>query len=743
MIQQLIYRRAEQGYRTVATSEGLMGKGLARRIEALSTLPPSGGKKRLGAQPVYCRCAVEDGLAVLMTAIDPGGIRGSHMTHAWYVEPEDVAAFAEGGAIALDAFVKEYREQSRMDELPGYAPDGLPQEDSFALGCEAAAALFGGREELLAKFLTAAVRCGTPTAGRGFLGVCALVDADEGALTAQAYRLMEAALRAYPVEKVRAVGYRTLWNRAEDNVRYPVFFTTPDLIGSEASVPMNYCLFDLRSGSVRMPRGAELKSDDCAAALAQALLSGDAGRVRALKREADERETRRAEEERVRREAEAKARAEAEARQRAETDKRRKAEEARRLYEEEQQRKAEEARRLYEEQQQRKAAEEEARRRQAEEARRLYEQEQQRKAEEHARKEAEQRRIHEEEQRNRDEAARAREEDLARQKRVHENYLRQKAEAERQEQLDRDAEKQRAAIRSLGEQRSLAEGVRRSAQPEAVRPARKPAARQAAAPSNTDVLNRFLKDLHLHVKDADIPAHELDRMVGEHVNAVARGNGNTDWAFLNYAEQLLQAIASTLRDRRDSLNPKVYVLLAKCAYSIADCAMGLMFRNPADRRTRACANALKTIDKQVERADSPANAHVSQQRRDKWYVYISVLNYEDEPSRMRSCVNVIRSIRDNNVNSALEQMRRTLDECAGDMIEVCAEKPPRSSDRGELFKRAVLATVYAQMKFNGYGQAVWDQQIVRGRRLTRTLQWIGLLEQFDRDVDSLIDEITR
>jgi predicted nucleic acid-binding Zn-ribbon protein len=76
------------------------------------------------------------------------------------------------------------------------------------------------------------------------------------------------------------VGYRSLWNKAEDNVRYPVFFTTPDLIGSAAAVPMNYVLFDLRSGEVRLPRGVELKPDNYDRSIAQAMASGDARSVR-------------------------------------------------------------------------------------------------------------------------------------------------------------------------------------------------------------------------------------------------------------------------------------------------------------------------------------------------------------------------------------------------------------------------------------------------------------------------------
>lgn len=286
MIQQMIYRRSEQGYRTVAASEMLVGKSLCRHIESLSTLAPSSGQKRLGVDPVYSRCAVEKGLAVLMTAVDPGGIRGSHITHAWYVPEQDTDDFAHGNAIPANKFIREYRETSRMDVLPCAMPKELCREDTLSLGCSAAKALFGKDAELLAQFLTCVIECGQPVADRGFLGVCALTDAEDASLNA--YRLMETVLRAYAQQQVGTVGYRSMWNRAEDNVRYPVFFTTPDLIGSEASVPMNYVLFDLRTGAVRLPRGMKLTCDAHSQSLAQALLSGNATGIRTLQQKAEE-----------------------------------------------------------------------------------------------------------------------------------------------------------------------------------------------------------------------------------------------------------------------------------------------------------------------------------------------------------------------------------------------------------------------------------------------------------------------
>lgn len=752
MIQQMIYRRAEQGYRTVAASEGLMGKGLARRIEALSTLPPSGGKKRLGAQPVYSRCAVEDGLAVLMTVIDPGGIRGSHMTHAWYVQPEDAAAFAAGNAIPTGAFAGEYREQSRMDELPGVAPEDLPREDTLVLGCQAARELFGDNAGLLAQFLNAAARCGMPTAGRGFLGVCVLSGGEEDFVTVNAYRLMETVLRAYAQEQVRAMGYRSLWNKAEDNVRYPVFFTTPDLIGSEASVPMNYVLFDLCAGKVRLPRGAALEPDSHDEALARALLGGDAAGIRALQRQAEERVARRKAEEEARR------RAEEERIRRAAEEKARAAEEARRKAEEERIRQAAEARRRYEEQQRLRAEEEAERARQAAEKRRLYEEEQRKRVEEQQRRREEEeararqaeeaRRRHEEEQRRKaEEADRVRAEEEAHQKRIRDEYRRKKAEEEaaqaveaarraeeaKNEQLRREAERYRVASSNLSAQRLQQSASRTVQQPSAnpVQPSTKSVAAQDEA------LSRFMKALRLTA--GEISPVELEKRVSEQLIAVARGRGGTEGAYLEYAGQLLREIARALRDRKYPL----YAVVARCAYIIAESASSPMFRNPADSRTRNCREALNAIDELLESSDNPARRYVGRSLRDRWFIYLGVLGGEDGKADMQKCVRVIRSIRENNVNNALEHMQKKLGELAGIMLEACAEKPSRSSERGQLMRRATLAMLYAEVKFNAAGQPYWSANILLGRRLTRALGQLRMEDQFMRDLDGLIDEITR
>lgn len=703
MIEQLIYRRAEQGYRTVAVSEGLMGKGLARRIEALSTLPPSSGKKRLGAQPVFSRCAVEDGLAMLMTVIDPGGIRGSHLTHAWYVPPEDVSAFAAGNAIPVGAYQTAYMEKSRMDALPALSVDSLPKEDTAALGCEAAA-MFAGNVPLLSQFLQAVVRCGVPTAGRGYLGVCVLSDEDEDSLTVRASRLMETVLRAYPLEKVRTVGYRSLWNKAEDNVRYPVFFTTPDLIGSAAAVPMNYVLFDLRSGEVRLPRGVELKPDNYDRSIAQAMASGDARSVRDML----------AQEIRRKAEEEARRRAEEEARRKAEEEAR--AAEQRRLAEEEQRRQAAEARRLYQEQQRKKAEEDEKRRIEAEEKKRRYEEEQRAKAEEAARKTAE---------------------ENDRQKRMHEAYLRARAEQEQERreaelkkaeearlaraELDKkNAERQQAAVKTLNEQRSREEQTRRTTQ----------------SVQRPDTLNRFLSDLHLAAKD--IPAHELDKKTNEYIKAVARGSG---CAPLDYAARLLGEIAATLRDRSRQLPPMACVVIARCAYSVADSVIGEMFADPAGLSAQNCAAALAETDALLDNLNHPAAGAVSRQRRDKWYVWLEVLQDRPEKARMRACVKAVCALHADNVNGALETMQRTLEEAACIMIEKCAVQSARAA-RNILLRRAALAEVYVQIRFNRNGQPAWDQNLRFGGRLLNALDRIGMAEQFERYVNQLIDEIT-
>lgn len=284
MIQQMIYRRSEQGYRTVASSAVLLGKGIARRIEGLSKSPPFDEKTHSGAV-VYSRCAIDGGFAVMRTAGDPAGDRGSHIAHAWYVPPEDAKAYAQSGAIAADDFVSEYIEQSRMDRLPEVLPSELLREEIFPLGCSAAQELFGDNEELLSKFIAAVVRCGVHPSRRGFMGVCVMSDVAKVKTSTHAYHLMETLLHCYAQDQVGTVGYRSLWNKAEDNTLYPVYFTAPDLSTPE-SVPANYILFDLRTKTVRFPEGVKTQPDAIDSDLARALLNGNAARVREIRREA-------------------------------------------------------------------------------------------------------------------------------------------------------------------------------------------------------------------------------------------------------------------------------------------------------------------------------------------------------------------------------------------------------------------------------------------------------------------------
>lgn len=361
MIQQLIYRRAEQGYRTVARSEELASAALARRIEALSTLPTASAKRQIGASPVFSRCVIDDCPVVMLTALDPNGMRGSHLSHAYYIEPGDAAAFADGNAVAIAAFVRQYQESSRLDMLPSVTLDEICDQESIRRGCDAAAALFSGNSELLTCFLAAAMRCGIPTANRGFIGICVISGGEDSFVSENAYWFMETVLRAYPNELMNQVGYRTLWTRAEDNVRYPIFFTTHELTGPEPAGTEQYIIFDLASGSVRLPRGVELQPDETDAELAKVMFFRNTARIAQLRRIGEEKLRLMREEERRRRE-------EAERLRREEEERLRREEEERIRLENE--RRAEEARlhRLAAEAEARRRHEAEMRRREAERA---------------------------------------------------------------------------------------------------------------------------------------------------------------------------------------------------------------------------------------------------------------------------------------------------------------------------------------------------------------------------------------
>ena len=606
MLQQLIYRRTEQGYRNVAESEGLMGKALARRVELLSTLPVSGGRKRLGASPVYSRCAVESGVALLMTAIDPNGVRGSHLSHIFYVEPADVPEFSRGGPLPLTAFVSEYVETSRMDALPAQPLQALQAEDGFARGCEAAAALFGGNAGLLARFLSAASRCAVPTAKRGYLGMCVLAPGDDGAVSESAYWLMETVLRAYPDDALSGVGYRTLWSKAEDNVRYPIFFATPELISGEASVlDQGYLLVDLRAGEVRLARGTAPQPDDYDTALAQALLARDVARAKSL-------------------------------------------------------RLAEEARRREEE-------------RQREEARRREEIDRSLRAAAEAQRRAE---------------------EAAREERRHRQEFDQKVES---------AQRRIAAARST----------------------------QA---ENRSQLQAFLSEVH----PERLQAREMDARVREYAEGRARASGNTDWALLNFCAQLLQPLAVELRDHRDAHPKEEYVVLAKCAYAIAEAARKAMFMNPAERPARGCLSALRTIDRQVNRMDNPAAGRLNPGMLDKWYVRMSVLDNGNDEREVYNCFRVLRGLWK---DGGLDLFQQELSAQTVAMVSRANGLEARSAQRNALYGSAVLAFLYSELKFEANGTLNIHRDFRVGRRLYHALQEGRMNEQFEDDLNRILEPL--
>ena len=478
MIQQLIYRGTPEGYRVVAISAGLVGKGLARSLQALSRMPANWTGR--GA-PVFSRTPMEGGVALMRTAVDPNGTRNHHISHIYYIPREDLPAFSRGVA-STDRFEISYRDTRATDALPAIDAETWIDEKDKHINLACFPALFGNHAGLLARFLYALSQCAKPVQNRPIKGICALCPGDPADVSEAAYSAMEILLRIYPGLWNTGLGYRTLWTNPENNVQYPVFFATPECLSRrEAVMNAGYLLIDTSGGTCAFGRGETPEPGDGNEQLAKALLSQsheaaheavgviraeidrihraeeaarfEAERRKKVQAQLAEQEKRRAEAERLEQarlkaeaeEAERKKRAEAarleQARRQAEAQEAERqkrieaqiAEQARKRLEAE--RAGQEKQRLAEKDAARKRdeAEAEAERLKLAEAEALkrMEAERQRRAEAEAEARAERQRQREEDARKRMEAERAEQD-------------RRRAEAERLEQARREAEAQRA-----------------------------------------------------------------------------------------------------------------------------------------------------------------------------------------------------------------------------------------------------------------------------------------------------------
>ena len=472
MIQQMIYKGTASGYKTVAVSKGLGNQSLMRRVEMLCRAPGTSWMRGGSACPIYSRCALGDGAALGLTVKDLRDNRNRSLSNFLYVPREDCPAQAKFRYIAPETFLRDYQETEQGSSLPELDPAEVYVHLTPDALQAAARALFADAEPLAA-LIAAVPLCAMPGEKRGFSGVCVRLGALEEAQSRAAYLLMEGLLRIHAGAGAMSVGYRTVWTAPENNVQYPIFFTSPGHMPSvEPLNRLRYVLIDLTGGGVQLPKRVELQPGDEDRAMAQALLSGDVSSVVAAANAINAAHKRRAEEERKERERQEAARRAEEARKERERQEAlRRAEEARKERErQEAARRAEEERKERERQEALRRAEEERKERErqealrrAEEARKEQErQEAARRAEEERkereRQEAARRAEEERKERERQEAARRAEEERREQERIE----RQQQELLRIEEERRERKRQRIAAEEARKEQERQESLRRA-----------------------------------------------------------------------------------------------------------------------------------------------------------------------------------------------------------------------------------------------------------------------------------------
>ncbi len=564
MVEQLIYRGTAEGYRVVAVSEGLMGKGLSRTLQRLSRMPANWA----GVAPIFSRTAVEDGMVVMRTAVDPNGTRSHHISHIFYIPREDAQTFS-GGIIPGDAFLTTYRDVRGTDTLPAVDPAAWAGASPANVAAERFGRLFGGNAGLLASFLSAAAHCATPANTRRIKGVCVLAEGALEAMSADAYHAMEALMRLYPGLWDSGMGYRTLWTNPENNAQYPVFFATRQCMARyDQALNAGYLVVRVGDGTCAFAKGELPRPEPWDESLARAMIDGDVqgvlGTVDAI----------RAAQERARREAE-------EARAREAERKRREAE---RL--EQQRREAEEAR-AREAERKRREAEELERQRRAEAAAR--------RAEEEARKEAAKRRA--------EEAARQR---IEAQRQAEEAALLAQRQAEAEAARQRAAEEARRVEAEAAERkRQEAEKAKRSETIEAPKPTPADRGGEAAVrPGSADAGNKpqpvsdpyelgqklFRKLLRL--MDAGGYPGQVESELLKYIDALKKKPLEFRLPFLEgFLDSVREDVLS--RNRRDAVAVWREPMLS-CTVALANGSWNALFHRAAlTGASRACAQSAR------------------------------------------------------------------------------------------------------------------------------------------------------
>ena len=241
----MIYRGTREGYRPVAVSAGLRGRGLTRSLMTLSRLPAEWPF----STPVYTRTAIENGWSMMATAVDPFGARNHHISHIFFLSSEE----APIQSVPLDAYQLEYPETQALDILEEIESQTMLGRLRWDWTC--ATRLFQERAGI-SSFISALIDLCQPAPLRPFKGVCVRAPGKACDVSRDAYSLMEALLYFSPAFLDDGLGYRSLWTQAENNVQYPVFFASEDLdVNIDQILYSGYLVINSSTGEARCVRG--------------------------------------------------------------------------------------------------------------------------------------------------------------------------------------------------------------------------------------------------------------------------------------------------------------------------------------------------------------------------------------------------------------------------------------------------------------------------------------------------------
>ena len=272
MIRQQLYRADANGGRTIAVSEGLGGSAWLSLLEEQLSLIDFAGLPA----PVYFQYPLGRSVVMSRCAVNPYTPEKSFIAHQLVADEADdidrlIAARPMRGDL-LPAGIFGYTDSP--DPLPLLSAEELCGEEEEARCRAALISVFGGREDLLARFLAAVSLCARDKRH----AVRVVLPGNAAQVSETGRQMMEMVIRSLAREDVMRLSFCSLASNASSAMQYTVCFDQKNE-KSAAAGPFEI-LIDPSEETMTLPDGLSLPQAGQYEAQARLMLKPESGSVR-------------------------------------------------------------------------------------------------------------------------------------------------------------------------------------------------------------------------------------------------------------------------------------------------------------------------------------------------------------------------------------------------------------------------------------------------------------------------------